>query len=850
MKQKHYLLLILSHAFIAISCFFLYVYHVRSIFETRHSFGHLTTLEREALLRKEDALYYSFYKTIVQEVDFSTGYQKLLNVTTIEYPHSVNVVHRFHVYPEIVIGYMYHKFRSFSKSLGGSDISCWKDDSHLLSEAVVNCAGLDEPFRFYLEFVWMFGGFTVFLIYMYATFLSENLLGGVYAVASYVIFHKNVSKIYDRPVARENFAFPLIFWQMFYLCICIDKASKRKKHDQPYFNPTMVIKLTLLTTASLLCWQFSSVVYATQVLILITPWSLGLVSSRFSIDYAITQFLSNILAYYLTYENKKYFFAWQNGPAFALFFISFVRINKSQSSRSDNFLKSITLGISLAISSQGTIIDLLEKSGYANSTDNPFSVYRDLLLQWTLQRKTNFTTCLLACNSDYAEVDIYDVWEVIKILFAKPYCLYGVVLLARFLRKWRIQTPKSENFDYVERAKKYVLEDFMEENHISMKDMSNEKTEKALKECLELLEKCDYDFQKYKEERNKMTDNIADEHDSFLNQIKSLKQQIKQKKELKTDKDPDLDLPVNGDKISSSSDQSFAIPESQIDNDEDKPSADVNIDNKQPAAQECEKKKPPRTKSERKANSNSSTFSYHYLYSLAQFAVFIFIGFSIKKLFFMCYTQGCVLAPTLYSKLRNHKNSNLFLSISLAVFLASIVNPGVVNVYEEYLPSKTHSDDLENMLEWINLNTERNAVFGGPVDIIGTVHLTTKRPIVNHAHLDMHQISERTESIYSVFSRQQSSEIYNQCSQLKIQYLILSFNDCSNAANDECDILTIWDEMQPAYRKYPQFCSELASKNVPSFLKVFSNKYYGIIKMFSQSVQLNLKQNKMPEKHI
>lgn len=66
--------------------------------------------------------------------------------------------------------------------------------------------------------------------------------------------------------------------------------------------------------------------------------------------------------------------------------------------------------------------------------------------------------------------------------------------------------------------------------------------------------------------------------------------------------------------------------------------------------------------------------------------------------------------------------------------------------------------------------------------------------------------------------------------------------------SDECDLLSIWDDMQPSYRKYPQFCSELAHKNIPSFLKVFSNDFYGIIKMFSQSVQINLKPSKMPEK--
>lgn len=42
--------------------------------------------------------------------------------------------------------------------------------------------------------------------------------------------------------------------------------------------------------------------------------------------------------------------------------------------------------------------------------------------------------------------------------------------------------------------------------------------------------------------------------------------------------------------------------------------------------------------------------------------------------------------------------------------------------------------------------------------------------------------SERTEHVYSIFSRQQSSDIYNQCSQLKIQYLIITVNDCENSA--------------------------------------------------------------------
>lgn len=84
--------------------FFLYIHHVRYLYESRTNVAHLTQLERETLFRREDALYHSFYKTLTEAPDFWTGCQQLMNVTTIEYPNSVNVLSRFHVLPEITIG--------------------------------------------------------------------------------------------------------------------------------------------------------------------------------------------------------------------------------------------------------------------------------------------------------------------------------------------------------------------------------------------------------------------------------------------------------------------------------------------------------------------------------------------------------------------------------------------------------------------------------------------------------------------------------------------------------------------------------------------------------------------------
>lgn len=72
-------------------------------------------------------------------------------------------------------------------------------------------------------------------------FYSENIFGGIYSVVLYVIFHKNASKIYERPVARENFAFPFILWQMSTMCLYMQKTSTRstkqyKIHDFYYVS--------------------------------------------------------------------------------------------------------------------------------------------------------------------------------------------------------------------------------------------------------------------------------------------------------------------------------------------------------------------------------------------------------------------------------------------------------------------------------------------------------------------------------------------------------------------------------------------------------------------------------------
>ena len=56
------------------------------------------------LFDSENALYYSYYKRIVEEKYFLKGFNKLINDNLTEYPNTINVVQRFNIYPEIIAG--------------------------------------------------------------------------------------------------------------------------------------------------------------------------------------------------------------------------------------------------------------------------------------------------------------------------------------------------------------------------------------------------------------------------------------------------------------------------------------------------------------------------------------------------------------------------------------------------------------------------------------------------------------------------------------------------------------------------------------------------------------------------
>lgn len=457
--------------------------------------------------------------------------------------------------------------------------------------------------------------------------------------------------------------------------------------------------MSLFTACALLSWQFSNFIFTTQIMIVMTSWNVSSMpvglANAFALDYSLSHLLGNCLAFVISHGNTQLLFTWQLSVALSLFLITIVRQLRNRRCtnnvlQGDYFsFKLILLALLFASSMQGKLVDMLSKSGLLNWQDNTYMHYCDLWAHWMLQAKVNFVTNLSACNPLYARVAWSELWQLVKTLIVKPYCMYGVVMLATFFRKWRKSNVITKaNQEQRERARNYVLEDFLEEHHVSMSDMSNKQTEQQLQQCFAMLESCDHDYERYKREKAKMQQEQAPERDDFMQDIKRLKAQIhrnsdKQRKEreqasesnLKETSSIESECTTEADTETQAQTATAKETQNETETDETQPC-------KTPTDKETANgRRRPATSARRDSvipTANAQILNLHYMYSFMQMIVFTLIGLTVRKLFFLSFTQGCVIAPTVCSKIWYHRQRNIFWSVSLAVFLLSMFDPGMV----------------------------------------------------------------------------------------------------------------------------------------------------------------------------
>ncbi|CAB3363576.1 Hypothetical predicted protein [Cloeon dipterum] len=267
-RRLYYAIAIALNAF-GFAC--LHMYHVSTMFENDRHFSHLSNLEREMTFRTEMGLYYFYYKTIIEAPSFSDGLVLILNDNVTEYPSVINTLKRFNLYPEIVIGAAYRLFAGVTGWLQIPTKQCWQVERGGGLSPVLSCEGIGDPMYFYLQAVWVCAGLTAALIFIFGTYLSKTFAGGLISVLCFFFNHGESTRVQWTPPLRESFAYPFLLAQMLSLCFLLRDARMCWKEG---------LLLATTTVCSLVTWQFSQFVLATQIVAVLILFAAGIVKKH------------------------------------------------------------------------------------------------------------------------------------------------------------------------------------------------------------------------------------------------------------------------------------------------------------------------------------------------------------------------------------------------------------------------------------------------------------------------------------------------------------------------------------------------------------------------------------------
>ena len=204
------------------------------LFENDRHFSHLSTLEREMAFRTEMGLYYSHYKTVAVEADsFIDGVFKLTEDRLTEYPHKVNTLKRFNVYPEVVLGGLFRMYDYVSGAMNWRTKSCWKINRGDHLAPVFSCDGLGDPHNFYISCVWLVSAFSAVFIFLLGAEIGDSVWGGIISALFFFYNHGECTRVQWTPSLRESFGYPVCIAQHFFVSLFLRHfpASSKSTSD-------------------------------------------------------------------------------------------------------------------------------------------------------------------------------------------------------------------------------------------------------------------------------------------------------------------------------------------------------------------------------------------------------------------------------------------------------------------------------------------------------------------------------------------------------------------------------------------------------------------------------------------
>ncbi|CAF1245971.1 unnamed protein product [Adineta steineri] len=458
-----YLLVLLIIAFI-IS--YLHFYYIYKLFENDKHFSHLSTLERELSFRTEMGLYYSYFKQIaIDSSSFTQGFLSIVFDYRTEAPTTINVLERFNLYPEVLLGFIYRIMRSQNML---SEV-CYQVTRGETMSPVSSCEGHKEPTYFYVTSVFILYGSLLGGLFLFGTYLSKSILGGILTTLAYIYNHGEATRVMWTPPLRESFSFPFHILQLFIVTYVLQQQQTLmntdilrslikyiKKTDAPIsiesqqniISRKRKIQLVLLLSGStvlyMLPWQFAQFTLATQLLSLGLLFILDLLPFPQFFFIVCTQILSLIISTILMFGNRMLLTSLFSTVLFSFYFVcilDYIYLNSSslfQSYRIVIILRRIIFFLISFIFIKFIIINYLFKS-----PDDDAHIW-DILKSKLSSKFRTFDTQLYTCAKEFDFTDL----ETITKLCQTGLIPFSFIILCRLTYSFLLDIFQNHKNEY------------------------------------------------------------------------------------------------------------------------------------------------------------------------------------------------------------------------------------------------------------------------------------------------------------------------------------------------------------------------------------------------------------------
>ncbi|XP_068178896.1 dpy-19-like 1, like isoform X1 [Antennarius striatus] len=227
--------------------------------------------------------------------------------------------------------------------------------------------------------------------------------------------------------------------------------------------------------------------------------------------------------------------------------------------------------------------------------------------------------------------------------------------------------------------------------------------------------------------------------------------------------------------------------------------------------------------------SGKAELVYHSL----QLAAFTVLAVLIMRLKLFLTPQMCIMASLICSKqLFGWIGERFKHQTAVFAVLAIMAVQGVANLQVQWAIIGEFSNlPQEELLDWIQGNTQSDAVFAGAMPTMASVKLSTGRPIVNHPHYEDAGLRERTKLVYSMYSRMPGETVKRKLMALGVDFFVLEDSWCTRRTRPGCSMPEIWDIEDPQNVGRTPLCTQMSRNSRPHFTTVFSNDIYKVLKV-------------------